>query len=139
MRPMVTYDTSTANLNADRLDGFFVGWPSPPSGEALLGVLHGSSHVVIAWHDDDVVGFVNAISDGLLAAFIPLLEVRPGYQGRGVGSELVRRMLEILGHVYSIDVVCDPEVAPFYERLGLKRLVGMSRRNVAVPVLAGGA
>ena len=30
-----------------------------------------------------VVGFVTAISDGVLSAYIPLLEVLPEYQGAG--------------------------------------------------------
>ena len=70
-----------------------------------------------------------------MAAFIPLLEVRPSHQGQGIGSELVRRMLELLAPLYSVDVVCGPDVAPFYERLGLQRLTGMARRNRAAAVL----
>ena len=117
------------------LSGFFVGWPQPPTPARHLAILRGSSHVITAAQDDVVVGFVNALSDGVMAAFMPLLEVRPAYQGQGIGSELVRRMLDVLGPLYSVDVVCDPDVAPFYERLGLQRLTGMAWRNRASAVL----
>ena len=77
------------------LEGFFVDWPVRPSPERHLEILRGSDHVVLAREGDDgrVVGFVTAISDGVLSAFIPLLEVLPEWQGHGIGSELVRRIL----------------------------------------------
>jgi ribosomal protein S18 acetylase RimI-like enzyme len=84
--------------------------------------------------DDDtghVVGFVSAISDGVLAAYIPLLEVLPGYQSRGIGTELMRRMLETLSGFYMVDLLCDEELQPYYERLGMRRATGMLVRNYA--------
>ena len=78
---------------------------------------------------DQVIGYINAISDGVLVAYIPHLEVLPAYQGQGIGSELVRRMLDTLRGLYMIDLICDAEVQPFYERLGLTRYTGMIKRN----------
>lgn len=75
------------------------------------------------------VGFINAISDGLLMAFIPLLQVVPNNQGQGISSELTRRMMKCLQDLYGIDLVCDPDLGPFYERFGLQRLLGMAQRN----------
>ena len=111
------------------LVGFFEGWPAPPSPERHLALLRGSSHVVLAEEEGRIVGFVTAISDGVLAAYIPLLEVRREWRGKGVGSELVRRLLVALDRFYMVDVVCDPELIPFYERFGLVPLAGMGRRN----------
>ena len=65
-----------------------------------------------------MVGFITAISDGVLSAFIPLLEVLPA-PGPGIGSELVRRMLSELEDFYMVDLVCDPELEPFYRRFEL--------------------
>ena len=84
--------------------------------------MRGSSHVVLARDGRRVVGFVTAISDGVLSAYIPLLEVLPEYQGRGIGKELTRRLLSSLDELYMVDVACDEDVAPFYESLGLMRL-----------------
>jgi GNAT superfamily N-acetyltransferase len=128
---MVRYHDSLEGLTPDKLQGFFVGWPRPPSPETHLKLLRQSAHVILAVDDGTgaVVGFVNAISDGVLCAYIPLLEVLPAYQGRGIGSELVRRILERLADLYMIDVICDPDVQPFYERLGMRRATGMMQRN----------
>ena len=92
-------------------------------------MLHGSYRVVLARHEGRLIGFVTAISDGVLAAFMPLLEELPEYQHRGVGSELTRRMIESLRGMYMIDLVCDQGLASFYERQGMVALAGMAIRN----------
>jgi ribosomal protein S18 acetylase RimI-like enzyme len=133
---MIAYRDSAAGTTPEQLTGFFVGWPNPPSPETHLRLLRGSNHVVLAIdeaheHGPRVVGFITAITDGVLSAYIPHLEVLPEYQGRGVGSELVRRMLARLDHLYGTDLLCDPDVQPFYARLGLRPAVGMLVRNYA--------
>ncbi len=135
---MTEYTVGVGDVPADALTGFFVGWPNPPTAAALHQVLAQSTACVVAREADEVVGFINALSDGLLAAYLPLLEVRAEFQGRGIGTELVHRMLDLLGDVYMVDVVCDDDVAPFYERLGLSRLVGMAHRNRSASVLSRG-
>jgi GNAT superfamily N-acetyltransferase len=123
------YRTSALGVGPDDLVGFFNGWPSPPSPDKHLEVLEGSSHVVLAEDAGRIVGFVTAISDGALAAYIPLLEVRQEWRGKGVGAELVRRILAELDGLYMVDVVCDPHLIPFYEQFGLVPLAGLARRN----------
>lgn len=83
----------------------------------------------MALEDGRVVGFITAVSDGVATSFIPWLEVLPARQGRGIGKELVERMVAELGHLYSIDLVCDDDVVPFYDRLGWRRANAMVRRN----------
>jgi ribosomal protein S18 acetylase RimI-like enzyme len=76
-----------------------------------------------------VAGFITAVGDGVLSASIPLLEVLPEYQGRGIGRELVSRMLARLRDVYMVDLICDPDLESFYARFGMQRTHGMSIRN----------
>jgi GNAT superfamily N-acetyltransferase len=125
----VEYLTSVEGVEPRQLVGFFEGWPSPPSPERHLAILRGSSHVVLAAEGGEIIGFVTAVGDGALAAYIPLLEVRRGWRGKGIGGELVRRMLTRLEGYYMVDIVCDPELIPFYERFGMTPLAGMARRN----------
>lgn len=126
---MISYSTDVSSLAEDDLAGFFVGWPTPPSAAQHLAVLRGSYRVVIARSDSEVVGFVNMISDGVLTAFVPWLEVRPSFQGQGIGTELMRRIVAEAQHFYSIDLTCDESLRPYYERLGMAALTGMGLRN----------
>jgi GNAT superfamily N-acetyltransferase len=127
----VVYTTDVTELTPSDLEGFFADWPVRPSGERHLESLGGSDYVVLARDgvDGRVIGFVTAISDGVLSAFIPLLEVLPEWQGQGIGSELVRRILAELEGFYMIDLVCDPELESFYRRFELTLLAGMGRRR----------
>ncbi|OWA34949.1 GNAT family N-acetyltransferase [Saccharibacillus sp. O16] len=116
---------------SDFAPGFFEGWPNPPSYSTFLRMLNGSAHVVLAVDERSrqVVGFINALSDGVLSAYIPLLEVVPTYQGNGIGQELVRRMLEILQGHYMVDLLCDAELEGFYDKIGMRPAGGMMLRN----------
>lgn len=128
---MIHYFNTIDRIVPEHLSGFFVGWPNPPSPETHLRILAGSSFVVLAREDSSgpVVGFITAISDGVSCAYIPHLEVLPAYRGQGIGSELVRRMLERLRHLYMIDLICDADVQPFYARLDMRPYTGMIVRN----------
>ena len=128
---MIHYTDSLVDVTSEHLQGgFFVGWPNPPSPTTHYRILANSSAVVLARiRDGTVVGFITAVSDHVSCAYIPHLEVLPAYHGQGIGSELVRRMLEKLRHLYMIDLVCDPPLQPFYERFGMRPVVGMVMRN----------
>ncbi len=121
MSDAIAFSADAEGLRPDQLTGFFVGWPERPSAERHLELLRGSDHVALALDGERVVGFATAISDGVLSAYVPLLEVLPEYQGRGIGSELVRRLLGELERLYMVDLACDEALVPFYERLGLRR------------------
>ncbi|MBM4079513.1 MAG: GNAT family N-acetyltransferase [Planctomycetes bacterium] len=127
----IRYTTSLDGITPDKLVGFFSGWRRPLSPEAHLRVLRGSRHVVLAMDERTgrVVGFINALTDEAHSAFIPLLEVLPEYRRKGIGRELVRRMLHELRNFPCIDLTCDPALQPFYEKCGMRRSVGMVVRN----------
>ena len=88
----------------------------------------------LAYDERSLVGFATAITDGVLAAFIPFLEVLPSHHRQGIGTRLIERLLAQLDDLYMVDVVCDAPLEPFYARLGfttLDRAMGIRRREVA--------
>ena len=125
----IVYSNKINQLNPNQLQGFFVGWHGSPNTKTHLKILQKSFSVWIALHNNSCVGFINALSDDVFYAHIPLLEVLPKYQGRGIGTELVKRMLNSLDNMYAIDIVCDETLVHFYNRLGLKKSVGVVVRN----------
>ncbi|MGY2897026.1 GNAT family N-acetyltransferase [Deinococcus sp. UYEF24] len=128
---MIRYSNDPTTLTPEQLDGFFVDWPNQPRPETLLRLLRGSYRAVFAQDERRVVEFVTAISDEVLSAYIPLLEVLPSYQTRGIGSELMRLLLAELEKLYMVDVMCDEQGTPFYEGFSLQRADGLIRRNYA--------
>lgn len=126
---MVTYTDRIDDIQADDLQGFFEGWPAHPSPSDHLRMLRNSEYVVVAREGRRVVGFVTAISDQVLCAYIPFLEVLPDYRGQGVGKELVRLMLLKLQDYYMIDLTCDAALRSFYISQGMTAMTAMSKRN----------
>lgn len=123
---MIEYTDDLTGVEPGMLQGFFVGWPRGASPEQHLAVLRGSYRAVVAIDPDTeaVIGFVTMISDGVLTAFIPWLEVLPEYQDQGIGSELMRRILAGTEHFYSVDLLCDASLQPYYARFGMAALTG---------------
>lgn len=127
----VRYQESCEGVTAEQLTGFFTHWYKPRTSAEHLAILQGSDCVVLALDDCNgrVVGFVTALTDGVQAAFIPLLEVLPDYRDRGIGSELMGRVLELLTDIPAVDLTCRPELQPFYARFGMQPSVGAVLRT----------
>lgn len=128
---MIRYQETVEGISAENLQGFFVDWPNPPNPTTHLKLLQKSDHIVLAIDEatGHVIGFITAITDHVLTAYIPLLEVLPAYKGQGIGSQLVKQMQRQLRHLYAIDLLCDLDVQPFYARLGMIPATGMLTRN----------
>lgn len=128
---MIEYKTDLDGIEPKDLDGFFVGWKKPLTVYEHYEILKNSSYFVIAYDTkkSKVVGFVNALSDNINFAFIPMLEVLPEYQHQGIGSKLMKRMLELLENINCIDLTCDIEKQSFYEQFGMLKSHGMIIRK----------
>ncbi|WP_306981107.1 GNAT family N-acetyltransferase [Alkalicoccobacillus murimartini] len=127
----MTYKQTTDQITTDMLEGFFDGWPSPPSTDKHLELLQKSSHITLAIDENtqQVVGYITAISDQVLSAYIPLLEVLPDYKNNGIGSELIHNLLDQLKGLYMIDLLCDAPLQEYYKKFGMQPVSGMCIRN----------
>jgi len=128
---MIKYIDNVDNISSDKLKGFFVGWPNPPSEEKHLEILEKSAHIWVAIDDetDMVIGFINAISDGVISAYIPLLEVVPEYQKRGIGRQLTEKMVKTLEVFYMVDLLCDENMNDYYKKFDFFSANAMIMRN----------
>lgn len=130
---MIVFQDTLDGITPDHLRGFFVGWPNPPTPEMHYQLLRTSQHIILALDEQSlcVVGFVTALSDGILCAYIPLLEVLPNYHHQGIGKELMQQMLRRLQDLYMVDLLCDVDLQPFYANVGMRPATGMMCRNYA--------
>ena len=132
----IRFQADLTGITPTHLQGFFVGWLNVPTPETFYRMLAESSHVSLALDEDTgrVVAFAQAISDGILTAFIPLLEVLPEYQGHGLGREVMERLLTQLQDFYAVDLSCDEPLIPFYGQLGFTPGTAMAKRDYPAPI-----
>jgi GNAT superfamily N-acetyltransferase len=98
-----------------------VQWSSADKPDALHAGLVASHSLVTAWDEKLLVGLGNAISDGHLVVYFPHLIVRPEYQGKGIGTELMARMMKRYRGFHQQALLADGRAVDFYKRLGLSR------------------
>ena len=111
----------THDVDLDQLAALFdaVGWQKRTTNRTRLSQLvSGSMWVVSAWDGDGLVGFARAISDGAFNAYISTVAVLPAYQKRGIGRELVRRLMDGREGIQFV-LHANERAYPFYLHLGL--------------------
>mgnify|MGYP001035906081 CR=1 FL=1 len=123
------YQDDLTGITREQLSCFCVGWKYPLNGEELYKILQNSYTFVLAVDGNRVVGFVNALSDGLKFAFIPMLEVLPDYKNQGIGTKLMTRLLDRLHDIQNIDLTCDIDLQTFYDKFGMLKSNGMVLRK----------
>jgi ribosomal protein S18 acetylase RimI-like enzyme len=93
----------------------------------LARVVTGAMFVISAWDKDRLVGFARAISDGASDAHISTVAVAEEYRRKGIGRELIHRLLK--GHDDLAFILHAPEdLATFCAKAGFKPAPNMFRR-----------
>ncbi len=109
------------------IDGFWTlfestGWNKEYriSKEELATVVENSRFLVAAYEGERLVGFGRVVTDGLLHAMVYDLITDPGYQGRGVGAEVLRQLVEQCrkAGIRDIQLFCANGKRRFYEKRG---------------------
>jgi GNAT superfamily N-acetyltransferase len=89
------------------------------------------SDVVVALVDsshDRIVGFCRVLTDYVHVALVLDVVIAPEHRGSGYGAVLMDAIVHNpqLAQVRSIELVCQPELVPFYRRWGFTDQVGSS-------------
>jgi GNAT superfamily N-acetyltransferase len=89
----------------------------------LHQALVNSHSLITAWDGDRLVGLANAISDGFLVVYYPHFVVHPDYQRKGIGKEMMTRLMERYEGFHQHSVIADREAVAFYEKCGFEQSV----------------
>ena len=77
--------------------------------------------VFSAWRDDELVGLICVMDDGIMEAYIHYLLVNPEYQGQGIASELLRMVKEkYKDYLYVILIAENKPLINFYNKNGFE-------------------
>ena len=109
-------ETVSVNDLADLRES--VGW-SRMEKEYNNPLLTSSYHIAV-YEKEALIGYIDCVSNGVTDAYIQDLMVHPDYQGRGIGTDLMKKMIDYLKkkHIYMISVVFEEMLKPFYEKFG---------------------
>jgi len=79
-----------------------------------------SYYHIAVYEENELIGYIDCVSNGVTDAYIQDLMVHPAYQRKGIGSELMNKMIEGLKekHIYMISVIFDEDLRNFYEKFG---------------------
>lgn len=98
-----------------------VGWSAARKPARLVRALEKSHSVVTAWADGSLIGLGNAISDEALVVYYPHLLVAPDYQRKGIGREIMKRLMSRYRGFHQHMLVADAKAALFYRQCGFVR------------------
>ena len=101
------------------------GWANRRSIEGIEKMLDGTLLTLGAWEGYRLIGFVRVITDGIYRALIDDVVVEESKRGIGIGSELMRRVIDRLAEVEEVFLRCGEGVVPFYERHRFERSNGV--------------
>lgn len=100
-----------------------VGWnrmENAYSDSSLVSYYH-----IAVYDNHALVGYIDCVSNGVTDAYIQDLMVRPDYQGQGIGTALMNRMITALKdkRIYMISVIYEEGLKPFYDRFGFSKML----------------
>ena len=118
----------THDFTPDQLQDLFlsVEWSSGHFPDKLAVAMRNFKTVYSAWDGDKLIGMICAMDDGVMNAYVHYLLVRPEYQGKGVGLQLVERMKAQYKDYLRIVVVAYNNEVGFYEHCGFSRATDAS-------------
>lgn len=98
------------------------GMPDDPS--MVRQIINGSHCFMIATEDEKIVGMGRAISDHASDSYIQDLTVINSYRGKGIGAEILKRLIARLEEdgIKWIGLIAEGNSDDFYSHFGFKKM-----------------
>ena len=83
--------------------------------------------------DGEVIGMGRLVGDGVMYWYLQEIIVQPEYQGKGIGTAIVNKLLEYItehtekGEFTSVGLTAAEGKEGFYERFGFSKSHGMTK------------
>jgi len=106
------------NLVSDTLREVGMGYHEP---DVHRKAFENSYATIFLYHDNRMIGFGRAISDGAYQAAIYDVAIKPDYQRKGLGSTIIENILARLPRC-NIILYASPGKEPFYIRHGFRKM-----------------
>jgi len=129
-----------AVVDLDELSNLYRIAPLGDKPPAVLSVTFGNSmFTCFVYRDGALVGAGRALADGLDCSYIADVAVHPDHQGRGLGREIIRRLVDLSASHKKIILYANPGTEGFYDALGFLRMnTAMGKWKDPAPAVASG-
>ena len=134
-----TRDKRHKTMDIDiRYDCLAIDWPKVSETLRRVGMAHHAPEVhrkafeashttVFAYHDGRLIGFGRAISDGIYQGAVYDVATVPEWQGKGIGTMMLKAILERLEGC-NVILYAAPGKEGFYRKFGFDRMkTGLAR------------
>ena len=101
--------------------------------ELVEKALKNNLYDVVAIVNDEVIGMGRLVGDGVMYWYLQEIVVLPEFQGKGIGTAIVNRLLEYIsehtepGNFTSVGLTAAEGKEGFYERFGFEKSRGMTK------------
>lgn len=124
----ITYK-ETKSIDTEKLKALYldVEWTAYPEDETILSaIVPNALQVISAWDGSELVGLARTVGDGVYIMYIQDILVKETYQGKGIGSELLQRLLDSNKHIHQKVLMTKDTIktVQFYEKNGFMKVNG---------------
>ncbi|MCH5347817.1 MAG: GNAT family N-acetyltransferase [Oscillospiraceae bacterium] len=123
IRELDTFDLDTIlNLYSS------VGWTNYTDKPEMLKKAYENSLLTLGAYDGDkLVGVIRTVGDGFSIVVVQDILVFPEYQRKGIGTQLLREIMERFSSVYQMELMTDntPKTISFYQSAGFVKAEDM--------------
>ena len=112
-----------------------VGWTNYTNNSQMLEDAYANSlRILGAYEKEKLIGIIRVVGDGYSVVFIQDLLVYPEYQRRGVGTALLKQILQDYKHVYQKHLLTEntEKTIQFYKSLGFTMDTDMECRAFSI-------
>ena len=98
-----------------------VGWTNYLERIDILEEAYANSLCVLGAYDSDrLVGIIRAVGDGQTIVFIQDIIIQPEYQRKGIGTKLLKAVMDKYSDVYQMELLTDntEKTKAFYRSVG---------------------
>lgn len=107
----------------EELSALYRAAPLGTKDASTLKTAFGNSrYVLFAYEEDRLVGVGRALADGVDCSYLCDIALLPSHQGRGLGKQIVARLVELSAGHRKIILYAVPGKEPFYARFGFRRM-----------------
>jgi len=125
LKSRIKYETERPNIDQYWILFNSTGWNKEYkfSIEELETAIEKSWYSISVYINQKLIGFGRILSDGIHHALIVDLIIYPKYQGNGIGSEILKRLLKVCTekNIRDIQLFSATGKSKFYEKYGFQK------------------